>query len=131
MKSARELLNQTLEAGENFHRLGIWAMHRGLFLISGFTAFWLRFDGEIPSDVRSHMAWGLGIWLITKAVVFPLFGLDRGWWQFVSVDDAVRLAVGNGVASMAAYVLIRLFAPPFFPRSLYLLDLVICFLTTS
>jgi FlaA1/EpsC-like NDP-sugar epimerase len=49
----------------------------------------------------------------------------------LSVQDLFRIALGNIIASIASCVLILSIAPPGFPRSIYFLDLMICFLTTS
>ncbi|MBM3739518.1 MAG: polysaccharide biosynthesis protein [Acidobacteria bacterium] len=124
-------LLQRIVTMESVHRFGIWTVQLCLFVLSGLAAFVLRFDGEIPPNHQVHLMWGLAVWLVTKSVVFRFFGLDRGWWRFVSVDDVMRIGVGNLTASVAAFAVIRLWAPPGFPRSIYLLDLVICFLATS
>jgi FlaA1/EpsC-like NDP-sugar epimerase len=49
----------------------------------------------------------------------------------VSVVDLSRLALGNIVSSIVSSILILGFAPSGFPRSILILDLMICFLTTS
>jgi FlaA1/EpsC-like NDP-sugar epimerase len=45
--------------------------------------------------------------------------------------SASRIAFGNLTASTVSCILIRVIAPPGFPRSIYILDLMICFLATS
>ena len=124
-------LVQRMEGAERLRRFGIWTVQLCLFALSGVAAFVLRFDGAIPPRYQVHLVWGLAIWLVTKTVVFRLYGLDRGWWRFVSVDDVIRIGAGNLTGSVAAFVLIRLLAPSGFPRSIYVLDLVLCFLATS
>jgi len=120
-----------IERLSRFHRLGVWLVQAAIFALSGLAAFLLRFDGAIPAAHLRHLAWGLPAWIATKAVVFRLCGLDRGWWRFVSIDDVMRIGFGNVAASAVAYVVIRTFGPPGFPRSIYLLDLGICFLATA
>jgi len=66
-----------------------------------------------------------------KVVVFRLAKLDRGLWRYISAIDLVRLAFANLAASAAACALILGFGREGFPRSIYLLDLMICFLLTS
>lgn len=134
MRRARELLISLIEALERaagIQRLAVWGVQLLIFAFSGAAAFLLRFDGAVPAANLGHLAWGLPIWVTLKALVFRLCGLDRGWWRFVSVDDIVRIGFGNLAGSVAGFVAIRLLAPPGFPRSIYLLDMVICFLGTS
>ncbi|MEK7403996.1 MAG: nucleoside-diphosphate sugar epimerase/dehydratase [Acidobacteriota bacterium] len=133
MMAARSVsaLIKRIEQAERFHRLAAWTVQLCLFGLSGMVAFLLRFDGEIPPPNQLHLLWSLPIWLLAKTVAFRLFGLDRGWWRLVSIDDVLRIGVGNLGGSVIAFVLIRLLAPPGFPRAIYLLDLVICFLATS
>jgi FlaA1/EpsC-like NDP-sugar epimerase len=52
-------------------------------------------------------------------------------WRYLSVADLFRIAIGNLAGSVVSFFLIRVIAPPGFPRSIYLLDLMICFLATS
>ena len=47
------------------------------------------------------------------------------------MSDLVRIGAWNLIGSAVSSFLIRLMAPPGFPRSIYLLDLMICFLGTS
>ena len=119
------------ETLERAHRPAVWVVQLGIFAFSGVAAFLLRFDGQIPPDHIAHLSWALAVWMTAKAVVFRLCGLDRGWWRFVSIDDVLCVGLGNLTGSAGSFLLIGLLAPPGFPRSIYLLDLVICFLGTS
>jgi FlaA1/EpsC-like NDP-sugar epimerase len=124
-------LIERLEGAAGIQRLAVWGAQLCIFALCGTAAFLLRFDGTIPAPHLAHLAWALPIWISLKALVFRLCGLDRGWWRFVSVDDIVRIGFGNLAGSVASFVAIRLLAPPGFPRSIYLLDMGICFLGTS
>jgi len=86
---------------------------------------------SLPSLYVRHLVYALPIWILVKIVVFRVGKLDRGWWQYVSVTDLVRVGFGNLIGSALSFVLILLIAPKGFPRSIYLLDLMICFLSTS
>ncbi len=113
------------------HRLIVWAVEIGVFWLSGVLAFLLRFDFRIPSEHQIHLPYGIAIWVILKSVVFRLLNLDRGWWRYVSVADLFRLAGGNFAGSIVSCAAIYATAPTGFPRSLYLLDLILCFLGTA
>jgi len=102
-----------------------------LFLFAGLTAFLLRFDFVIPKAYRAHLLAGICIWAVAKVLVFQVFRLDRGWWRYVSVPDLIRVAYGNLAGSALGAAGILLFATRGFPRSLYFVDLMVCFLATA
>lgn len=113
------------------HRPFVWATLIGTFALSGVAAFLLRFDFTLPLEYRRYLAYALPIWIVVKIAVFYAAKLDRGLWRYVSAADLIRLAFGNLTASAVSCILILLIAPSGFPRSIYILDLMICFLATS
>ena len=113
------------------HRWMIRSTQFAIFLFAGISAFLLRFDFVIPSSFQRHMLVALAIWAFFKIAVFHFFALDRGWWSYTSVHDVLRLLVGNTIAGSAACVAILLLGPPGFPRSIYLLDCLLCFTMTA
>lgn len=119
------------ERWSGFHRLTIWVTQIGVFALCVIAAFLLRFEFVIPSVHQKHLVWALVIWVPIKLIFFRVFNLDRGWWRFVSIHDLVRLAFGNIVGSLLGAVVILSFAPTGFPRSVYVLDLLLCFLATA
>ena len=116
---------------EAMRRALVWAAEIGLFAISGVVAFLLRFDLSLPSAYRIYLAYALPIWILVKIAVFHVAKLDRGLWRYLSVGDLSRIAYGNLTASVVSCILIKVIAPRGFPRSIYILDLMICFLATS
>ncbi|HKF49221.1 MAG TPA: nucleoside-diphosphate sugar epimerase/dehydratase [Terracidiphilus sp.] len=131
MNQLIRVLTTDVESSLRVRRFLIRTTHLCLFAGSGVAAFWLRFDLHIPASELRHLWFGLAAWLIVKTIVFRLLQLDRGWWRFVSMDDLIRIAIGNLVGSLAAFVVIRVFGPSGFPRAIYILDLFLCFLATS
>jgi len=113
------------------HRPIVWATQIGMFALSGVTAFLLRFDFSIPPAYLRHLAYALPIWILVKIAVFHAAKLDRGLWRYLAVVDLFRIALANLTASVISYILILLIAPSGFPRSIYVLDLMVCFLATS
>jgi FlaA1/EpsC-like NDP-sugar epimerase len=113
------------------HRVVVWAVQVGIFALSAVIAFLLRFDFGLPHAYLKYLAYALPIWIVVKAVVFRVAGLDRGWWRYVSVADLLRIVAGNFAGSVLSCLAILLIAPVGFPRSIYLLDLMICFLGTA
>ncbi len=119
-----------LEQLERWHRVFVWTSDIFIFLLSPVAAFFVRFDFAIPREELGHLAYALPIWAATKIVVFRLMRLDRGWWRFVSIYDVVGLGAANIAGSLIGAFLILLLAAQGFPRSIYLLDFLICFLGT-
>jgi FlaA1/EpsC-like NDP-sugar epimerase len=125
-----------MSSGRIVERLGtisrpvIWAVQTGIFAVSVITAFLLRFDLIIPSRETTHLVYALSVWVVVKIIVFRIARLDRGWWRFVSLDDLPRLFMGNLLGSLLGTVVILWIAPHGFPRSVYVLDLLVCSLLT-
>src|SRR5438270_741223 len=95
------------------------------------VAVWIRFDfssGMLSSPV---LLAALIIVLPIKMVGFIAGGLQRGWWRYAGLTDIVRIAVVNVVASgMSATALFICFGTAF-PRSVYVIDCLVCFLLTA
>lgn len=127
MHSSRQVVEKLIK----IHRQLVWVAQIGIFALSALLAFLLRFDFRIPSSEVQHLVYGLSIWIVVKSVVFRIARLDRGWWWYVSVADLMRIVSGNVAGSALSCILIVYVAPPGFPRSMYLLDLMICFLATA
>jgi FlaA1/EpsC-like NDP-sugar epimerase len=108
----------------------IWAVQTVIFAVSGITAFLLRFDLSFPPKEVAHLIYALPVWIVVKIIVFRIARLDHGWWRFVSVDDLPRLAMGNLLGSFLGTLAILWTAPRGFPRSIYVLDLLVCSLLT-
>ncbi len=127
MQSARKLVENLTRV----HRVAVWVTQVGIFSLSGVLAFLLRFDLRMPHAYLLHLIYALPIWIVVKSVVFRIANLDRGWWRYVSVSDLLRIVVGNVAGSVVSCGAILLIAPAGFPRSIYFLDLMICFLGTA
>jgi len=132
--SRDELLRGTtrwVTALARYSRLLVLATQAGVFLASGLLAFGLRFDLPLPPDQVAHLRSALAIWVLLKSATFVLLGLDRGWWRYVSLHDLGRLASANLLASTASAAAILALTPVGFPRSIYVIDLLLSFLLTA
>ena len=119
-----------LDALGRISRPIIWLVQTGVFAASGIIAFLLRFDLSFPQREIAHLVCALTSWMVVKTIVFRIARLDRGWWRFVSLDDLPRLAMGNLLGSLLGTIMILWTAPRGFPRSIYVLDLLVCLLLT-
>lgn len=115
----------------SFHRLCVWIIQIFGFLFCLVTAFLLRFEFAVPNIHHKHLYSAILIFVPIKVIAFWLLNLDRGWWRFVSIHDFVRLALGNLLGSVASALFMVSLGPAGFPRSLYILDFVLCFLATA
>jgi FlaA1/EpsC-like NDP-sugar epimerase len=122
---------KAVERSDVTRRILVLAALIGMFALSAVAAFLLRFDFSVPPSQLRHLAYALPIWILVKIAVFHAAKLDRGLWRYLSVVDLFRIALGNLTASTISYILILLIAPSGFPRSIYVLDLMVCFLATS
>jgi len=101
------------------------------FALSGIAAFLLRFDFRIPADYRIYLAAAIPVWIVVKSASFHFARLDRRGYRYVSVSDANRLLWANLAGSTISFLVIRFLGPFGFPRSVYLIDLVMCITATA
>lgn len=111
--------------------VAMWLFQSVLFAVSGGLAFLIRFEFSLPARDVVYLVFATPIWIVVKGVVFHILALDRGGWRYVSVPDIVRLAIGNVSGSFAALIVILFLAPGGFPRSIYVMDLLVCSLLTA
>jgi FlaA1/EpsC-like NDP-sugar epimerase len=112
------------------HRPIVWLAQVGMFAVSALAAFLLRFDFILPPNQLKFLLFGLSIWVVVKIVVFYVAKLDRGLWRYVSLKDLIRVGIGNLAGSAIGCLCILWLAPAGFPRSIFVLDLMICFMGT-
>jgi FlaA1/EpsC-like NDP-sugar epimerase len=109
----------------------LWTSQPAMFAIAGVSAFLLRFDFSLPLAHMVHLEYALPIWILTKSVVFQAADLNRRGWRYVSISDLYRLFGANFAASALSCLAILILAPAGFPRSIYAIDMIICFLGTT
>jgi FlaA1/EpsC-like NDP-sugar epimerase len=115
----------------DFRRPLVTVCHFILFGLSIALAFLLRFEFSVPDAVAPILRTALWISAGLKSCVILAFGLDRGWWRFVSIADAGKV-LGANCAASAAFVLVTyaVFGKAF-PRSVYVIDFLLSFLLTA
>jgi FlaA1/EpsC-like NDP-sugar epimerase len=112
-------------------RLLSWAIQLTIFILCGLAAFLLRFEFRLTPATLVDLAYALPIWVIAKALVFRALDLDRGNWLYASVPDLLRVGAGNLAGSAVATLAIWLIGPADFPRSVWVLDLLLCAQATA
>ncbi len=79
--------------------------------ISYFFALWIRFDGvfsEIPEKYLDPYVRFLPIYIIISLVVFYLLRMYHSVWEYVSIRELMRAAIGSLAVSAIHIVLITL-----------------------
>src|SRR5580658_1801424 len=105
-------------------------MDLAAFTICGLLAFQLRFDGSVPAVYAHSMRQAIYIWAAAKSAAFLFGAVNRGYWRYTSLDEAVRIGLANTAGSIVAGVIIILLEHPGIPRSIYILEWMIsCSLT--
>jgi FlaA1/EpsC-like NDP-sugar epimerase len=107
------------------------AVQLATFVVAAVVAFILRFDFTVPLQYRRHLLLALCVVVPAKVLAFHFFKMDRGWWRYTSIRDVTRLAAANLAGSALASLALLTFAPQGFPRSIYFLDLLLCFGMTA
>ncbi|HTB15133.1 MAG TPA: nucleoside-diphosphate sugar epimerase/dehydratase [Bryobacteraceae bacterium] len=90
------------------------------------SAFLLRFEFTLDPVYASMLAHSLPLVLLTKFCVFRAFGLRDLAWRYLGFQDLMRIALSNAVASAAATIILRVSIGTAFPRSIHILDLLLC-----
>jgi FlaA1/EpsC-like NDP-sugar epimerase len=127
-----DLIPHGLKNFYSHHRIMfIRASQAVVIAISLVAAFSLRFDFIIPEDELRRILVGSMIALVVKTVVFYFFGIDRGWWRFTGVADLARIFVANMTGSFVFTIATWAIVGTRFPRSVYFIDFLLCFLALS
>jgi FlaA1/EpsC-like NDP-sugar epimerase len=62
------------------------------------------------------------IWAIAKSVVFLFGAVNRGYWRYTSLDEALRICLASTAGSFVGGGVIVLLVQPGIPRSIYILE---------
>lgn len=111
-------------------RFAVAFAHASVAALSVIWAFLLRFDFGLPRAEFAHLRIALLIAIPVKVLTFQMTGLQRGWWRVAGIGDIYRLAVANIAGSALLTCAVWLAVGPAFPRSVYVIDLLLCFLLT-
>ncbi len=108
-----------------------YGLDLALFPISALMAFELRFDGALPGQYLHSMEASICILAAIKSVAFILGAVRWGHWRYTSANEVVRIVVANTLGSLlGAPLIIMLLGSNAIPRSIYILDWLICCLLT-
>jgi FlaA1/EpsC-like NDP-sugar epimerase len=97
-----------------------------LIALSGMGAFLLRFEFDIPSRYVPHLQVALIVWITVKLLAFQWYRLNQRAWRFFSVNDVIEVGRANIAGAVLSLPLLFWLAPAGFPRSIPIIDLLIC-----
>ena len=107
-------------------RLVAECLQAALACLAFALSFLLRFDFDVSARDSLFALQGLPLLLAVKLAFFRLARLRDIGWREIGFPDLVRLACANFGASAVAAALLRAVLGSGFPRSIYLIDPVVC-----
>jgi len=113
---------QGLGGGINRRRLAILAADGIAVVVSYYLAFWLRFDGRIPSEAAAAFWNTLSLVFLVRIASFTYFRLYSGVWRYASVNDLVSILKAVSVGTTLLVLPVFFFGVPGYPRSVFLID---------
>jgi FlaA1/EpsC-like NDP-sugar epimerase len=109
------------------HRRGAsGTLHALLAAVALAAAFLLRFEFALDAEYRGMLLRALPLALAAKLIVFRGFSLRDLAWRDIGFEDLTRLTAANAAASLVTAVLVRVAMGGAFPRSIYVLDGLLC-----
>jgi len=109
-----------------YRKLSVVGIHVVLVSLSYFLAFLLRFDFRLPREQWTLFLWTLPLLVGVRIGVFAGFHLHKGLWRYVSMPDVIGILNGVTLSSLIFVTGILVLFGHGFPRSIFVLDWVLC-----
>jgi FlaA1/EpsC-like NDP-sugar epimerase len=123
-RSAENVISTTIaDFAMTYRRLWVVALHLAIVAASNYVAFWLRFEGDIPTDEIARFAQMIG-WLVAiRGLTFIPFRLYSGLWQYTGISDLCNIAMAVASSTSLFYVVQRwALQATGYSRSVFLID---------
>lgn len=111
-----------------FQTMAILCAYVILAVLALLGSFLLRYDFVIPKAKFPVLAILIPSLILIKGSVFFFARLYRSHWPAAGVSDLIQLLQANAIAAFGFTISGLLFASPNVPRSIYVLDFLLCFL---
>ncbi|MEP7354632.1 MAG: nucleoside-diphosphate sugar epimerase/dehydratase, partial [Acidobacteriota bacterium] len=89
-------------------------------------AFQVRFEFQLTPFYLDMLVRALPWALAAKFLTFRSFGLRHLGWRHIGFEDLLRIAAGHASAAFASAVILRTIIGSLLPRSVYILDFLLC-----
>ncbi len=94
-----------------------------IFIISSYLAFFIRFEGNIPSYYIDLFIRYLPLLVIYRTFFLFFNSLDKGLWRYVDFKDLSNIAFATSLGSVSFVMTVRfLFGDIAYPLSVYMID---------
>lgn len=121
-RSVSALLERVLP----YRRPLIVAVHATLVAVAYFLAFVLRFDFRIPAAEGHRFLQTVPLLLLVRLAIFGWLNVFEGLWRYVSMRDILTILKAGTLGSLIFSAGVLMVWGHGFPRSVLLLDWVLC-----
>lgn len=97
-----------------------------LVMLAWWLAFWLRFNLDIPEDFLLLALQAVPWCLLSYAVGFVVAGVYRQVWRYIGLPELRQLCAGITLGALLTTAAVLMQRLPDFPRSVLLLQPLIC-----
>jgi FlaA1/EpsC-like NDP-sugar epimerase/lipopolysaccharide/colanic/teichoic acid biosynthesis glycosyltransferase len=111
--------------------LFIFLIHFAVIIFCNYSAFWLRFDGNIPTKYYILFLNMIPLVLLLRFAALYAFGLNQGLWRYAGLRDLISIGWAVIASSAALWGVITLLPWLPYPRSIYLIDSFLLLLVLS
>ena len=125
-------INSIIETITPYRRWIVVLLQLFLFTFSNYLAFYIRFDGDIPSHEFELFLRYLPLLLIIRTAFLFFFSLDRGLWRYVGLKDLMNITLAVSLGTAIFLFSVRyLLGETSYPRSIYAIDWILNILSLS
>ncbi len=106
-----------------FRRPVVVGIQTGIFALSNYLAFYIRFEGDVPEGyLYSFFLYYLPLLLSTRVLLLFAFSLDKGVWRYASLRDLISILSATTLGSLLFFGAVSVFMEEIYPRSVMVTD---------
>ena len=101
----------------------VMALHIAMIIMASYGAFWLRFDGQIPSPEMQLWWRTILLLVIVRLPLLAFFRLYQGLWSYTSIYDLQSIVAAVVTSEILFFGIVRVgMGEDAYPRSVFILD---------
>lgn len=109
-----------------YRRVFVVLIHVALIVAANYSAFWLRFDGDVPASQIDLFLRHIPLLLAVRSLTFVPFRLYEGLWRYTGIYDLRNIVLGVLTSSVLFFSIVYvLLGNAQYPRSIYLIDAIL------